>query len=127
MTARRNAPPARVLVVDDDVRYSEWLRHHLDVLCPQASVSMLNLAEFERWCTMFSGRDCDLLMLAANFGASPEDAAAQGLTLLRRLREQPATPAVTTPNGDVLGMVRDPWGMAIQLVKRVHPLLASSE
>jgi hypothetical protein len=33
-------------------------------------------------------------MLAANFGASPEDAAAHGLTLLRRLREQPAAPAV---------------------------------
>ena len=94
MNGRRAAPPARVLVVDDDVRYSEWLRHHLDVLCPQASVSMLNLEEFERWCTMFSGRDCDLLMLAANFGASPEDPAAHGLSLLRRLRDQPATPAV---------------------------------
>ncbi len=94
MTARRAAPAARVLVVDDDTRYSEWLRHHLDVLCPQASVSMLNLAEFERWCTMFSGRDCDLLMLGASFGASPEDPGSQGLTLLRRLREQPATPAV---------------------------------
>ena len=108
MTARRNAAPARVLVVDDDVRYSEWLRHHLDVLCPQASVSMLNLAEFERWCTVFSGRDCDLLMLAANFGTSPEDAAAQGLTLLRRLREQPATPAVIAlaDNGNELTAVR---------------------
>jgi len=108
VTARRNAPPARVLVVDDDVRYSEWLRHHLDVLCPQASVSVLNLAEFERWCTMFSGRDCDLLMLAANFGASPEDTAAQGLTLLRRLREQPATPAVIAlaDNGNELTAVR---------------------
>lgn len=94
MTAQRAAPPARVLVVDDDVRYSEWLRHHLDVLCPQASVSMLNLEEFERWCTMFSGRDCDLLMLAANFGASPEDPSAHGLALLRRLRDQPASPAV---------------------------------
>ena len=94
MNARRAAPPARVLVVDDDYRYSEWLRHHLDVLCPQASVSMLNLEEFERWCAMFSGRDCDLLMLAANFGASPEDPDAPGLALLRRLRDQPATPAV---------------------------------
>jgi DNA-binding response OmpR family regulator len=91
---RRSAPPARLLVVDDDARYSEWLRHHLDVLCPQASVSMLNLTEFERWCATFSGRDCDLLMLAATFGASPEDPQSHGLTLLRRLREQPATPAV---------------------------------
>jgi DNA-binding response OmpR family regulator len=94
MNARRLPPPARVLVVDDDRRYGEWLRHHLDVLCPEASVSMLNLEEFQRWCATFSGRDCDLLMLAASFGASPEDPDAHGLTLLRRLREQPATPAV---------------------------------
>jgi DNA-binding response OmpR family regulator len=94
MSARRTPPPARVLVVDDDRRYGEWLRHHLDVLCPEASVSMLNLEEFQRWCATFSGRDCDLLMLAAAFGASPEDPGAHGLTLLRRLREQPATPAV---------------------------------
>ena len=108
MTERRTAPPARVLVVDDDIRYSEWLRHHLDVLCPQASVSMLNLEEFERWCTMFSGRDCDLLMLAANFGASPEDPGAHGLKLLRRLREQPATPAVIAlaEDGNELTAVR---------------------
>ncbi|MBS0580278.1 MAG: protein kinase [Proteobacteria bacterium] len=94
MTSNRSAPPARVLVVDDDVRYSEWLRHHLDVVCPQASVSLLNLVEFERWCTLFSGRDCDLLILGAAFGESPEDPAALGLSLLRRLRDQPATPAV---------------------------------
>ncbi len=94
MNARRTPVPARVLVVDDDPRYGEWLRHHLDVLCPQASVSMLNLEEFRRWCATFSGRDCDLLMLSASFGASPEDPGAQGLALLRRLREQPATPAV---------------------------------
>ncbi len=108
MTARRTAPPARVLVVDDDVRYGEWLRHHLDVLCPQASVSMLNLEEFGRWCAMFSGRDCDLLMLAAKFGSSPEDPAAHGLTLLRRLREQPASPAVIAlaEDGNELTAVR---------------------
>jgi len=98
----------RLLVVDDDARYSEWLRHHLDVLCPQASISMLNLEEFGRWCAMFSGRDCDLLMLAANFGVSPEDPAAQGLTLLRRLREQPAAPAVVAlaEDGNELTAVR---------------------
>ena len=94
MKPRHAAPPARVIIVEDNPRYGEWLRHHLDVLCPQASVSMLNLAEFERWCTKFSGRDCDLLVLAASFGNSPEDPEAHGLELLRRLREQPATPAV---------------------------------
>ena len=95
MNARRmSSSPARVLVVDDDVRYGEWLRHHLDVLCPQASVSMLNRSEFERWCINFTGRDCDLLLLAAVFGSNPEDPQSPGLSLLRRLRDQPATPAV---------------------------------
>jgi DNA-binding response OmpR family regulator len=108
MTANRSAPPARVLVVDDDVRYSEWLRHHLDVVCPQASVSLLNLSEFERWCTLFSGRDCDLLVLGVSFGSAPEDPAAVGLELLRRLRDQPATPAVIAlaEDGNELTAVR---------------------
>jgi len=94
MTKTRRTLAARVLVVDDDPRYGEWLRHHLDVLCPEGSVSMLNLAEFERWCKTNSGRDCDLLMLAAKFGSSPEDPKSQGLELLRRLRAQPASPVV---------------------------------
>jgi DNA-binding response OmpR family regulator len=108
MSAQRPAPPARVIVVDDDVRYGEWLRHHLDVLCPQASVSMLNLGEFERWCTNFSGRDCDLLLLGAAFGNSPEDPEAQGLKMLRSLREQPAAPAVIAlaTDGNELTAVR---------------------
>ena len=97
-----------MLVVEDDVRYAEWLRHHLDVLCPRASVSLLNLAEFERWCTTFSGRDCDLLLLACRFGSSPEDPNSPGLTLLRRLQNQPAAPAVIAlaEDGNELTAVR---------------------
>ena len=108
MSARHLNTPARVLVVDDDVRYGEWLRHHLDVQFPLASVSMLNCSEFERWCTTFSGRDCDLLLLAAVFGSSPEDPQSPGLSLLRRLREQPATPAVIAlaEDGNELTAVR---------------------
>jgi DNA-binding response OmpR family regulator len=108
MNARRTASPARVLVVDDDHRYGEWLRHHLDVRCPQASVSLLSRTEFERWCTNFSGRDCDLLLLAALFGSSPEDPQSQGLSLLRRLRDQPAAPAVIAlaEDGNELTAVR---------------------
>ena len=68
MSTKATNSPARVLVVDDDGRYGEWLRHHLDVLCPQASVSLLNRSEFEHWCSTFSGRDCDLVLLATTFG-----------------------------------------------------------
>jgi DNA-binding NarL/FixJ family response regulator len=94
MSTKATNSPARVLVVDDDARYGEWLRHHLDVLCPQASVSLLNRSEFEHWCTTFSGRDCDLVLLATTFGSSPDDPQSPGLSLLRRLRAQPATPGV---------------------------------
>jgi len=108
MSAQVMNTAARVLVVDDDVRYCEWLRHHLDVLLPRSSVSMLNSSEFERWCTQFSGRDCELLLLSAVFGSSPDDPQSPGLSLLRRLREQPAMPAVIAlaEDGNELTAVR---------------------
>ena len=93
MNARRSSP-ARVLVVDDDVRYGEWLRHHLEVLCPQTSVSLLTRSEFERWCTKFSGRDCDLVLLAALFG---EEWARPGIAHLVRERVVFGTPARQEP------------------------------
>jgi DNA-binding NarL/FixJ family response regulator len=100
--------PARLLVVDQDARYGEWLKHHLGVLCPESSVSVLNLTDFERWSEGLSGRDCDVLMLAAPFGASPEDPQAQGLELLRQLREKPHFPAViaVAEDGNELTAVR---------------------
>jgi DNA-binding NarL/FixJ family response regulator len=100
--------PARLLVVDQDTRYGEWLKHHLGVLCPESPVSVLHLTDFERWSEELSGRDCDVLMLAASFGASPEDPQAQGLELLRQLRERPHFPAViaVAEEGNELTAVR---------------------
>jgi glyoxylase I family protein len=43
-----------------------------------------------------------------------------------RLRAAGGTPVgevVTTPAGDMLAWVRDPWGVPLQLVKRAHSLL----
>ena len=100
--------PARLLVVDQDARYGEWLKHHLGVLCPESTVSALNLSDFARWSEELSGRDCDVLMLAAPFGSSPEDPQAQGLELLRQLREKPHFPAViaVAEDGNELTAVR---------------------
>jgi len=100
--------PARLLVVDQDARYGEWLKHHLGVLLPESTVSALHLSDFERWSHELSGRDCDVLMLAAPFGSSPEDPQAQGLELLRQLREKPHFPAViaVAEEGNELTAVR---------------------
>lgn len=100
--------PARLLVVDQDTRYGEWLKHHLGVLCPESPISVLHLTDFERWSEELSGRDCDVLMLAASFGSSPEDPEAQGLELLRQLREKAHFPVViaVAEDGNELTAVR---------------------
>jgi DNA-binding response OmpR family regulator len=91
---KRTSTPPRLLVVDNDARYGQWLGHHLGVFCPESSVSVLDFPKFERWCDMDSGHDCDILLLTASFGSSPEDPEAHGLELLRRLRARPVFPAV---------------------------------
>src|SRR3954451_6767820 len=100
--------PARLLVVDQDARYGEWLKHHLGVLCPESPVTLLQVSDFERWSRELSGRDCDVLMFAACFGERPEDPKAQGLDLLRQLREKPHFPAViaVAEEGNELTAVR---------------------
>jgi DNA-binding response OmpR family regulator len=97
-----------LLVVDDDPRYAQWLGHHLGVFCPDSTVTILNLASFERWCETDSGRDCDILLLTAPFGSSPEDPKARGLELLRQLRGRPVFPAVISlaEDGNELTAVR---------------------
>jgi DNA-binding response OmpR family regulator len=94
VTAKRTSAPPRLLVVDDDARYGQWLGHHLGVFCPDSSLSVLSHVEFDRWCETDSGRDCDIMLLTASFGSSPEDPKARGLELLRRLRGRPIFPAV---------------------------------
>jgi DNA-binding response OmpR family regulator len=108
MMSKRMTVPARLLVVERDARYGEWLRHHLGALCPDAAVNVLPLTDFERGGDALWGRDCDVLLLSAPFGSSPEDPDAQGLELLRQLREMPQFPAViaVAEEGNELTAVR---------------------
>src|SRR5262249_15043046 len=100
--------PVRLLVIDQDTRYGEWLKHHLGVIFPESPVGLMPLSDFNRWSEELSGRDCDVLMLAASFGSSPEDPQAQGLELLRRLRDRQYFPAViaVAEGGNELTAVR---------------------
>lgn len=86
--------PSRLLVVDRDARYAEWLCHHLEALCPDATVRTVTLAGLDRLHETLAERGCDVLMLAAPFGSSPEDPEAHGIELLRQLREKPGGPPV---------------------------------
>ncbi|MGH8171036.1 MAG: protein kinase domain-containing protein [Steroidobacteraceae bacterium] len=111
-----------MLVVDRDAKYREWLRLHLGILCPEATVGAIDLAEFEPWSTMVTGRECDVVLLSAGFGSSPEDPEAQGLELLRKLRAQNVFSAVIAlaEDGNELTAVRAlQLGAADYLPKRL--------
>jgi DNA-binding NarL/FixJ family response regulator len=99
---------ARILIVDRDPRYAEWLRHHLGVTVPDANVGVLDYAEFERLRESLTHDDCDLMLLTASFGSSPEDNRAEGINLLRELRARATFPALlaVAEDGNELTAVR---------------------
>jgi len=103
---------ARLLIVDRDARYREWLRHHLGVLCPEGTITAFDMQELDRNVGSITRTDFDLLLLAASFGESPDDPRSEGLERLRQLRGWPAMPAILTiaEDGNELTAVR-----AIQL------------
>ena len=108
MTAKRTSTQPRLLVVDDDPQYGKWLSYHLGVFCPDSSVSALSLTDFDRWCEADSGHECDIVLVTACCGSSPEDPKAKGLELLRRLRGRTIFPAVilVAEEGNELTAVR---------------------
>ena len=97
-----------MLVVDRDAKYREWLRMHLGIVCPDAAIGAIDLTEFEPWSALVTGRECDVLLLAASFGSSPEDPEAHGLELLRKLRARNVASAVIAlaDDGNELTAVR---------------------
>ncbi|HXS26858.1 MAG TPA: protein kinase [Steroidobacteraceae bacterium] len=103
---------ARLLIVDRDARYREWLRHHLGVLCPEGTITTFDTQELDRSIGSVTRVDFDLLLLAAPFGESPGDPRSEGLERLRQLKSWPAMPAiiVIAEDGNELTAVR-----AIQL------------
>lgn len=98
----------RLLVVDRDSRYAEWLRRHLGVLCPDATVSVIDATELAARVDSLDRDECDLLLLVASFGSSPEDPASLGLERLRQFRARPTAPAVIAiaEDGNELTAVR---------------------
>jgi DNA-binding response OmpR family regulator len=108
VTAKRTSTQPRLLVVNDDLQYGKWLSHHLGVFCPDSSVITHNHKEFEHWCDTDAGHECDIVLITAFFGSSPEDPKARGLEILRRLRGRTIFPAVimVAEEGNELTAVR---------------------
>jgi DNA-binding NarL/FixJ family response regulator len=99
---------ARLAIVERDLRYAEWLRHHLSVLCPDSTVTLLNMQELLLRFDALTQRDFDLLILSASCQAGVEGEPAEGLDLLRQMRRRPEFPGVIliAECGDELTAVR---------------------
>jgi CheY-like chemotaxis protein len=85
---------ARVLIVDEDRQYREWLSHHVQTVWPNATLELIDLDDFKRRRIALTRRDCDLVLLSVTFGAGPDDPKSLGLEWLRKLRDQPGFPVV---------------------------------
>jgi len=85
---------ARLIVVDKDAKYAEWLRHHLGVLFPEANVQLMTPDEFDLARETLTYDQCELVLLTAFFGEYPEDPRAEGIVLLRSFRSRANFPAV---------------------------------
>jgi DNA-binding NarL/FixJ family response regulator len=122
MTKKATGAPPRLLIADDDTIYREWLRHHLDVLYPNAAINVLALSELLARVEALSDRDCDIALLVACFGSSPEDPRAIGLEVLRKVRGKVGLPAfiAVAQEGNELTAVRAvQLGAADYLPKRL--------
>jgi DNA-binding response OmpR family regulator len=99
---------ARLLIVDRDARYREWLRNHLGVLFPEGAVTAVDARDFESRLDTLTRSDFDLVMFVAQFGYSPEDPHSEGLEWLRLLRDRNEFPAViaVAEDGNELTAVR---------------------
>lgn len=84
----------RLVIVDRDPRYAEWLRHHLSVVYAEATLSVMNGEEFTRARATLSYDECDLLLLTSSYGDHPDDPRCEGIILLRDFRSRPTFPAV---------------------------------
>lgn len=122
MTDLPNGTPPRLLIADDDTVYREWLRHHLDVIYPDAAITLLGVDELAAQAETLSENDWDIVLLAACFGSTPEDPRAVGLELLRKLRGRPNLPGLIAiaEEGNELTAVRAvQLGAADYLPKRL--------
>ncbi len=99
---------AKLLIVDEDASYREWLRQHLGVLCPEGTVTAVDREQFEGRLEGLTRSDFDLLLLSASFGENPDDAKSPGLARLRDLRDRLSFPGVliVAEDGNELTAVR---------------------
>jgi serine/threonine protein kinase len=97
----------RVLIVGAERELRTWLRHHIEILWPDATVLEMELSDLELRAPGLTTRHLDLIALSAQCGEAPEEPSA-GLEPLRLLlhREDMPPVVVIASGGNELSAVR---------------------
>jgi eukaryotic-like serine/threonine-protein kinase len=99
---------ARLIVVAHDSQYGSWLKHRIEASQGNLAVEAIDFDEFVRRRVSLTRRDCDLLLMVAQFASDVADEGCEGSEWLRRLREQPGFPAILAiaEDGNEIAAVR---------------------
>jgi DNA-binding response OmpR family regulator len=89
----RGKPIPRILIVESDKQYRSWLRHHLDIIWPEARPEYRDDAEFAKLIEHLSRDQFDLVVLSAVLSDWPHQSALS-LEWLRSLRRKKQVPPI---------------------------------
>ena len=97
----------RLLIVGAERELRTWLRHHIEILWPDATVLEMELSDLELRAPGLTTRHLDLIALSAQCGEAPEEPGA-GLEPLRLLLHRDDMPPVVViaSGGNELSAVR---------------------
>jgi len=97
----------RVLIIGAERELRTWLRHHIEILWPDATVDEQEPAEVEQRAAALTTKNLDLIVLGEQCGEALEDPAAgfEALRLLLRRDDMPPV-VVIASGGNELSAVR---------------------
>lgn len=104
MSRAQSAP--RLLIVESDKQYRSWLRHHLEIIWPEAHPDYRDESEFAKLLGSLNRDQYELVVLSGQLGDWPHKSALS-LEWLRSLRRQPQVPPIVLigHNGNELAAV----------------------
>jgi ActR/RegA family two-component response regulator len=112
----------RFLIVEDDVKYAQWLQHSVSAGWPVDAIVIMDKTSFGRVRTAMTVRDYDIVILALAFDEGIEEPTTDGFDWIRKLRSQPGFPEmiILAEGGSELAAVRSlRLGAADYLPKRL--------